>query len=235
MSTAIYKESSNSRYPLPFTAPRIKRVVQLRVTRSRSRHVDAEISPSFSTNEISTVVKKNEAKSRQELIHEMVVIHQPKIYRFVLKRIGHHDDANDIAQHTIAEAARTIDEFRGESQLSTWIFGIAMNAIRNYLNRSPHKLHKFESDEILLNIESQEIDPCTRLEHKRLMQSVSHAIADLPEEMSRVLLMVTVDQISYEEAASMLEIPIGTVRSRISRARSMLKERLEKNSISLPF
>ncbi len=69
----------------------------------------------------------------QELLfRELIAQHQRRLYRFVIKYIDHPDDAADITQQAFAEAARTIASFRGDSKLSTWLFGIAMNMVRNY-------------------------------------------------------------------------------------------------------
>lgn len=67
------------------------------------------------------------------LFRELIEQHQRRLYRFVIKYIDHPDDAADITQQAFVEAARTIASFRGDSKLSTWLFGIAMNMVRNYL------------------------------------------------------------------------------------------------------
>jgi RNA polymerase sigma-70 factor (ECF subfamily) len=69
------------------------------------------------------------------LFRELIAQHQRRLYRFVIKYIDHPDDAADITQQAFAEAARTIATFRGDSKLSTWLFGIAMNMVRNYLRK----------------------------------------------------------------------------------------------------
>ncbi len=69
---------------------------------------------------------------QEVLFRELITQHQRRLYRFVIKYIDHPDDAADITQQAFAEAARTIASFRGDSKLSTWLFGIAMNMVRNY-------------------------------------------------------------------------------------------------------
>ncbi len=72
----------------------------------------------------------------QELLfRELIEQHQRRLYRFVIKYIDHPDDAADITQQAFVEAARTISSFRGDSKLSTWLFGIAMNMVRNYMRK----------------------------------------------------------------------------------------------------
>ena len=72
---------------------------------------------------------------QEALFRELITQHQRRLYRFVIKYIDHPDDAADITQQAFVEAARTIATFRGDSKLSTWLFGIAMNMVRNYLRK----------------------------------------------------------------------------------------------------
>ncbi len=72
---------------------------------------------------------------QEKLFKSLIDQHQRRLYRFVIKYIDHPDDAADITQQAFAEAARTITSFRGDSKLSTWLFGIAMNMVRNYLRK----------------------------------------------------------------------------------------------------
>ena len=83
-----------------------------------------------STNQIAPCELDQEA-----LFRELIAQHQRRLYRFVIKYIDHPDDAADITQQAFVEAARTIATFRGDSKLSTWLFGIAMNMVRNYMRK----------------------------------------------------------------------------------------------------
>jgi RNA polymerase sigma factor (sigma-70 family) len=193
-------------------------------------------------NFLAAYVEQVEASDRQEnegdrdmLFRELVAQHQGRLYRFVTKYIDHPDDAADIAQQAFVEAARTLTTFRGDSKLSTWLFGIAMNMVRNYLSRAPHRLYKFESEDTLTGLLSTAIDPSDEASQKELLKLVLEALADLPKEMSEVLTMVAVEEISYQEVAMMLAIPLGTVRSRVSRARAVLREHFETVGVSLQF
>ena len=76
------------------------------------------------------------AQDDQEILfRELMRDHQKRLYRFVIRYIDHPDDAADITQQAFAEAARTISTFRGDSKLSTWLYGIAMNMVRNYMRK----------------------------------------------------------------------------------------------------
>ena len=172
---------------------------------------------------------------REKLFRQLVAQHQGRLYRFVSKYVDHPDDAADIAQQAFAEASRTIATFRGESKLSTWLFGIAMNMVRNYMSRAPHRIYKFETEESLTNVASNAIEPSEHLNQREMLQIVFTALAELPEEMGEVLSMVAIDEESYLHVSQKLGIPLGTVRSRVSRARAGLRSQLEKKGVKLAF
>ncbi len=173
--------------------------------------------------------------NQETLFRELVAQHQKRLYRFVIKYIDHPDDAADITQQAFVEAARTIASFRGDSKLSTWLFGIAMNMVRNYLSRAPHRIWKFETDESLTTVASNWPDPSDCLVQKELLELAEKAFSDLSEEMSEVLGLVAVDEISYQDAADILCIPLGTVRSRVSRARAVLRLHFANAGVVMKF
>lgn len=162
----------------------------------------------------------------EALFRKLVHDHQKRLYRFVVKHIGWGTDAEDITQQAFVEAANSYATFKGESELSTWLYGIAMNLVRNYLSRSPHRRYTFESEEVLETTSCHRPDPCEQLSQTQSLRDLQQALEELPSEMRDVLLLVAIDELSYEEAAVMLSIPVGTVRSRVSRARSALRKRL---------
>jgi len=174
-------------------------------------------------------------RDQEILFRDLIDQHQRRLYRFVIKYIDHPDDAADITQQAFVEAARTIASFRGDSKLSTWLFGIAMNMVRNYLSRAPHRVYKFETDEILLSVAGSALDPSEFLEQKQILDLVEVAFSELPEEMSEVLGLVAIDEISYQDAAEILSIPLGTVRSRVSRARAVLRTHFKDAGVTLKF
>lgn len=167
----------------------------------------------------------------RQLVHE----HQRKLYRFVVKNIGHGTDAEEITQQAFVEAAKAFESFRGASELSTWLYGIAMNLVRNHLSRAPHRKYEFENEEVLAEIGSDNPDPSEQLAHSQMIAQLQRELEALPDEMREVLLLVALDELSYEDAAVMLSIPVGTVRSRVSRARGTLRKRLEAAQHQLGF
>lgn len=171
----------------------------------------------------------NGSPANETLFRKLVQDHRQRLYRFVVKHIGWGTDAEDITQQAFVEAAHSFATFKGESELSTWLYGIAMNLVRNYLSRAPHRRYVFEDDEVLAETASHHPDPSEQLQQTQAVRALQAALDDLPRDMRDVLLLVAYEELSYEDAAMMMSIPVGTVRSRVSRARAMLRKRLSGN------
>lgn len=164
--------------------------------------------------------------SRDCLFRQLVQDHRQRLHRFILKNIGHSGDAEDLVQQAFLEASRSYATYRGESALSTWLYGIAMNLTRNYLSRAPQRKYDFVDNEMLDDLSAESDDPADSIARRQAVISLNRELSELPSEMREVLLLVALEETSYEEAALMLAIPVGTVRSRVARARARLRERL---------
>lgn len=168
--------------------------------------------------------RPNTATVNSLRLHSLAIEHRTRLHRFVLRRIGHDDDAHDIAQQAFAAAAIGIERFRGQCELSTWLYGIAMNLVRNYLNRAPHRVHRFETDERLSQVPtSRHEDPLEALSRQQMVRQLMASLEGLPPKMQEVLRLVGIEEMSCDEAAAALGVPPGTVRSRLSRARAALR------------
>lgn len=164
---------------------------------------------------------------RNALFHALAQAHGLRLYRFILKNTGHHGDAQDLAQQAFLEAVRSFPLFKGESELSTWLYGIALNLLRNHLSRAPQRRYHFTGLDVLEGVADPRLPPAEALEKKQQLRCLLDAFAGLPRSMQDILRLVAVDDMSYEEAAALLSVPVGTVRSRLSRARSALRMRLQ--------
>lgn len=171
----------------------------------------------------------------ETLFRQLVHDHQKRLHRFILKYIGNSADAEDLVQQAFVEAARSYASYRGDSALSTWLYGIAMNLTRNFLSRAPHRKYTFEDEQSLSHLASHAPDPAEAMTQRQALNALQAELVELPAEMREVLLLVALDEVSYEEAAVMLSIPVGTVRSRVSRARAKLRQRLDEAGIELDF
>ena len=160
---------------------------------------------------------------RDRQFSDLVVRHRQRLVRFVLRHVGHAAEAEDLAQQAFAEAARAYASFRGESQLSTWLYGIAMNLVRNHLSRSPQRLYRFEDQSALDATAGAGPNPEQQYAMSQLVRVLHAELDELMPEMREVLLLVALDDMPYEDAATLLAVPVGTVRSRVSRARAHLR------------
>ena len=152
--------------------------------------------------------------------------HTARLASFLRRRVGNLHDVEDLVQDTLLEAVRCIDQFQGQSRPETWLFGIALNLTRNHYKRA--KVRDIYTDADTDEVASDRVDdPAQIAEHRERMFRVASAMEDLPGDSHRLLQLVVQDDLSYEEAAQELDIPIGTVRSRISRVRSYLKQRVD--------
>ena len=168
-----------------------------------------------------------------DLLRELVIKHSDRLQRFIMKHIGNATEAEELAQQAFVEAAASYKAFRGESQLSSWLYGIALNLVRNHLSRAPERRHEFVSDAALDVQTSPDLSPEEIVAQNQTIALLHESIGELPENMREILLLVGFEEISYEDAATLLTVPIGTVRSRLSRARTALKEKLRQKGLSL--
>jgi RNA polymerase sigma factor (sigma-70 family) len=148
---------------------------------------------------------------------------QKKLRRFIHKRVLNPEDADDLLQLTYLEAWRNRERFSGQATLSTWMCGIAQNLIRNHFRRMYAKPVHCEFDESLWHGQEERNSLDWEFEVNRRLEKTLNAIDHLPVEMRKTLYASLETDGSYQDTADALDIPIGTVRSRLSRAREQLK------------
>ncbi len=148
-----------------------------------------------------------------------------RLVHFVRKHLHRDDYLDDLIQQTHLTAFRSWSKFRGESKPETWLFGVAFNLIKNF--RCRDNSYRFKDDNFdeqigLLCAESIS-EPEEFFMQQERMGSLKQAIEQLPEKMQIVVQLVLLEGFSYQDAALELDLPIGTVRSRLSRARDILR------------
>jgi RNA polymerase sigma-70 factor (ECF subfamily) len=141
-------------------------------------------------------------------------------------------EAMDVAQESFIKAYNAMPSFRGDSAFYTWLYRIAINTAKNYLVAARRRPASLEFD----ITETEAFEPFANLrdgdtpEHLLLTEEISNtiekAIADLPDELRTAILLREVDGMTYEEIAQSMECPVGTVRSRIFRAREAIDKRI---------
>lgn len=161
--------------------------------------------------------------------------YQHKVVKLVLRYVRNPAEAEDIAQEAFIKAYRALPQFRGDSAFYTWMYRIAINTAKNSLasrDRSPiaYDLDLTDPEESH-SVQTRLQDPDTPegmalTEEIRLI--VNSAIEALPEELKTAIVLRELDGLSYEEIAAAMECPVGTVRSRIFRAREAIDKRLRE-------
>jgi RNA polymerase sigma-70 factor, ECF subfamily len=152
--------------------------------------------------------------------------HQKTIFNLVYRMLGDYDEAAEISQEVFLSAYRAIGNFRGEANFSTWLYRIALNHAttrRKSLNTRQQRNIPIENTE---PASDPHPGPAESLEKKEVRQRVQQALNRLEPEDAAVILLRDLQDVPYEEVARMLEIPIGTVKSRLHRARQALKSEL---------
>ena len=174
-------------------------------------------------------IEASEVAANQLVALEELFINQRRRLRsFVRKRLSDENAAEDIVQQTFLGAYRSWHSFRGESTPETWLFGIAMNLIRDLTSRAPGARIKFISDEEIEEEALPELDPLHICMRTQFSQKLRQAVDNLPKEMAATLRLVVEEGLSYQQAAEVLNVPVGTVRSRLSRTRATLKNLMHK-------
>lgn len=167
----------------------------------------------------------------QEAFGELVLRYQDRLYGTLAQLLGSIHDALDVAQDAFILAFRNIHTFRKESQFYSWLFRIAYNAAMTRHRRE--RRHKSSSlDDLAADLQSENCvssDPTQSVETQDDIESVQHALRELPEEFRVVLVLKEIEDMPYAEIAETVGCPVGTVRSRIHRGRLMLKDRLSRS------
>lgn len=163
----------------------------------------------------------------------LVKRYQHKIIGLISRYVQNPSDALDVAQDTFIKAYKALDSFRGESAFYTWLYRIATNTAKNYLvtkNRRPPGTDVDIDDVLQAESESELTDietPENNLYRDELFSVMASTLEALPEELRVALTLRELEGMSYEDIAAVMDCPIGTVRSRIFRARDAIDKEIK--------
>ncbi|MET0212018.1 MAG: sigma-70 family RNA polymerase sigma factor [Vicinamibacterales bacterium] len=163
---------------------------------------------------------------------ELVAAHQRMVYGLAFNILGNRDDALDLSQDVFLRVFRTLSSFRGQSALRTWIYRIVVNQARNRQRwwRRRHRAEQVSLDDYLRNFGDlearQDILPDRLLASKETAAKIWQAMDRLPFEQRTALILREVDGLRYDEIAYSLDVAVGTVKSRLTRARQALRAEL---------
>lgn len=177
---------------------------------------------------IENTLNEKELQKRYIEFEKEAVPHMDAVYNFALRMTGDEDDADDLVQETYMKAFRFFDKFEKGTNCKAWLFRILKNSFINDYRKQTKEPNKVDYDDVqnfYENIKSNEVeskhyelDAFSNL----LDDDISKAITELPEDFRTVIILNDIEGFTYEEIADFVDIPVGTVRSRLHRARKML-------------
>ena len=174
--------------------------------------------------------KSGEARAFDELVER----YQKRVYNFAFGIAGNQDDANDVAQEAFVRVFTSLQTFRGDANFTTWIYRIVTNVYLDERKKSKnHRLISLddyidlEESSVSLQIIDEAPQPDVVAENKEKYLAVREAVNSLPDYQRIIVTLYHLHDRSYEEIAEILHLPIGTVKSRLNRARLALAEKLQ--------
>jgi len=188
----------------------------------------------MSERDIDQLLVERAQRGDKRAFELLVEKYQRKLARLVSRLVRDAGEVEDVTQEAFVKAYRALPSFRGDSAFYTWLYRIGINTAKNYLvamgRRAPtsteveaEAAEGFESGELLRDINTPE----SLLLSKEIAGTVNAAIEALPEELRSAIQLRELEGMSYEEIAKLMDCPVGTVRSRIFRAREAVAERLK--------
>lgn len=183
--------------------------------------------------EIDRLLVERVQRGDKKAFELLVIKYQRKLLRLVSRIIRDQAEAEDVVQETFIKAYRALPQFRGEAAFYTWLYRIGINTAKNYVmtqgrrvptstDANAEEAETFDDGEYLRDINTPE----SMLASKQIAHTVNAAMNALPEELRLAISLREIDGLSYEEIADAMKCPVGTVRSRIFRAREAIAEKL---------
>lgn len=187
----------------------------------------------MSDREVDQQLVERAQRGDQRAFGLLVAKYQGKLTRLLSRWIRDSGEVEDVAQEAFIKAYRALPNFRGDSAFYTWLYRIGINTAKNYLvalgRRPPttgdveaEDAENYEGGELLRDMNTPE----SQLATKQIVATVNSTLDALPEELRTAITLREIDGLSYEEIAAVMNCPIGTVRSRIFRAREAIAEQL---------
>jgi len=191
--------------------------------------------PVTSSGEDALLIKAFQ-RGDKRAFDQLVIRHKDRIFNLCYRFLGDYEEANDSAQEAFVKAYGSLKTFRLESAFSTWLYRIAVNTCKNKLDSSAYKAKRKtvsldnpgnnEDGALPMEIQNGTPSPLVRMEEKERRRLVQTALDAMPAEFKMVVALRDIEGLSYEEIAQVTGLNLGTVKSRIARARTDLRNKL---------
>ena len=192
------------------------------------------VSANAGNRELDQILVVRAQQGDKKAFGMLVEKYHRKLGRLLGRMIRDQAEVEDVVQESFIKAYRALPNFRGDSAFYTWLYRIGINTAKNYLvsmGRRPQVMQEVEIDDVENfegGYEMRTTDtPETALMTKQIAQTVNDTVAGLPDELRTAITLRELEGLSYEEIATLMQCPIGTVRSRIFRARETISEKLK--------
>lgn len=166
-------------------------------------------------------------------LNALVAEHQERAYRYAYRLTRNQDDASDVVADAFVRISTAIKTFRGQSGFGTWLYRIITNCALDRKKKQKRHRHlsldasqSTEEGEVKMQVEDEGPSPQERAESTEREAKVQQALDEMPEYQKAMLILYHVEQLSYEQIAETLDLPLGTVKSRLNRARAALRDHL---------
>ena len=177
--------------------------------------------------------KSGTGADRRKRFEDEALPHLDALYTMALRLARNPDDAHDLIQETVLRAYRFFHQFESGTNCRAWMLTILFNNFRNGYRKSTREQPASSADEFERKVEAESLrtdpagsNPEALLAGQGMEGEVETALASLPDEFRQAVLLVDVEELSYQEVSGVLNVAIGTIKSRVSRGRAMLRERL---------
>ncbi len=171
-------------------------------------------------------------KQKQQDFEDEIIPHLDAMYNFALRLTSSPNSAEDLVQDSIVKAFRFFNSYEKGTNAKAWLFRILKNSYINNYRKKSKQPNQVDYDEVASFYESIRADRTDtsdledRMYRDLIDDDISNALEDLPEDFRTVVLLCDIEDFTYEEIANMLDVPIGTIRSRLHRGRNLLKSQL---------
>jgi RNA polymerase sigma-70 factor (ECF subfamily) len=194
---------------------------------------DVDAGPPAGTEQSDLELVRRAQKNERGAFDLLVLKYQHKVVKLVARLLRDPTEAEDVAQEAFVKAYRALGSFRGDSAFYTWLYRIAVNTARNSIASRQRRPLDYEAE----LSESEQNNVAARLKHddtpeatvlsEEIRQTVNQAIEQLPEDLRTAIVLREIEGLSYEEISAAMDCPVGTVRSRIFRAREAIDRALQ--------
>jgi RNA polymerase sigma-70 factor (ECF subfamily) len=189
-------------------------------------------------NDTDTVIIKRFIEGSEAAFDELVKKHSGKAYQVAYGLLGNNHDAEEVVQDAFIKVFKNLKKFRGDSKFTTWLYRIVTNLARNKyhwhrrrgaeVNVSISDSMPGETNSLDMDIPDMKCEPLKMLEYAEVEENLKTALERIPEKLREVIILRHFEEMSYSDIASILNCELGTVKSRLARARDALKKELNK-------